>query len=147
MSPLTFLVGSFHDRAQLLHFDTQARSLTLVQLPEPAFKNYTWVTRSPTYESIFYASHTALGEDEGTVSVVRLQADPGLLERYRLEVLQHVSSGGVDPCHCTVSPSGHELAIANVSGTRSRCRASAAKLSRNRYLVLKQYCPDLRYWT
>ena len=121
MAPLTLLVGSFHNRAQLLHFDAQAPSLTLVTLPEPAFQNYTWITRSPAHRSIFYASHTALGEDEGTVSVVRLLADPGVPEGYRLEFLQHVSSGGIDPCHCTVSPSGHELAIANVSGLRWRC--------------------------
>ena len=118
MTPLTFLVGSFHDRAQLLHFEAVAQSLKLVTLPKPAFKNYTWITRSPIHEGMFYASHTALGEDEGTVSVVRLRADPGVPEGYSLEFLQHVSSGGIDPCHCTVSPSGHEIAIANVSSTK-----------------------------
>lgn len=113
----SLLVGSFWTNLQILTFDSSTNHLHYHIIPEPAFQTFTWISPHPTIKGLFYAVQTPQATSAGNLSVIRVQ--PDLKSGYSLELLQTVSSGGLDPCHVGIHPQGKEVAIANVSILKS----------------------------
>lgn len=117
------VVGSFHTHLQVLELDLASRSLRLSTLSDPAFDNYTWLVKSTRHDGLIYAARAPADESEGELSVIRViredEGDAGSsASTYRLEILQTVPSGGVDPCHAGISEDGKLIALTNVSKQR-----------------------------
>jgi hypothetical protein len=112
---MDILVGAFHDRLQVLHFDPSASSLSLstVEGVSEPVTEYSWLTAVPNCSDRFYASQVqdSRFQKDGSISLLEISKSPA---GYSVAVKQVVHSGGEDPCHVGVSPDGSKLAIANV---------------------------------
>lgn len=133
------LVGSFSTFLQVLHFDAAAKTLALTTVPNPAFDNYTWITRHPTLSYLFYATQSPTQGGNGFVSLISVKGgdnQSGDPSQFKLQILQTISSGGIDPCHLGITADGSELAVANVS-LQHRSIATARLLS----ATCMSHCP------
>ena len=105
------LVGNFAQNLELLTFDDVAKTLKVEKLTDSAsYARYTWLAPHPQLSHIVYG--TRVGEGNGTLSLFQVKCDAD--GHVKVERKQNVTSGGVDPCHCGISPVGTEVAIANV---------------------------------
>lgn len=112
---MDILVGAFHDRLQVLHFDPPSPSLTLSDVEgvsEPV-SEYNWLTAAPKHSGLFYAAQASDKRYNGNGSISLLELSKSS-DGYIVTVKQVVHSGGEDPCHVGLSPDGSKLAIANV---------------------------------
>lgn len=123
MAAVSLLVGSFHNRLQLLDFTPGNASsedrLALRSVDGPPFETYTWIESHPTIPDLFYAAQ-ALSTRDGIISVLKITVPPEHVEgagRASFEILQSVSSHGIDPCHLGINTDATELASANVSNS------------------------------
>lgn len=119
----TFLVASFHTHPQLLHFNPSSSppSLTLETLLTPSFQDYTWISRHPSINNLFYALQR-FSDKPGILSIIRLAKNKD--GRYQLEILKSYPSHGMDPCHLGISSQADKLAIANVNTSSPFLRLS-----------------------
>lgn len=120
------LVGSYSTHLQILTFDAGAKTLQLTTVPQPSFERYTWISRHPVHQNLFYAGQNPAQGGIGSVTLFKVTGGSGAA--HQLEVLQTVPSGGVGPCHLNVKPDGTQLAVANVRySQRHRCKRSTTR--------------------
>ena len=97
---------------QILDFEPLCASAKVRTLDETPFSCYTWLIRHPKRGDILYGLRAA--SNEGILTRFRLPDE----ETSTVEIIESVSTGGVDPCHGAITPDGDLIAIANVRRSR-----------------------------